>query len=279
MEVDEANAHSGMATNAYRAPSVMGYQRTSTCMSLFVTAKYTKRDDAHGPRVAPAKCGRGHVARRGAEREHSDDCGPVERLVSPCGNAVSGQRAFRLHFRCTHCTFPCRPYRIAGVPGSELEARQLPCQLEDTLMKSPNVHGVAIAGAILFLFTSASASAAQRAACSVLTLVEVRAIVGGQVVVFDAGSAAPATRNEMTISNCTYTLPNGNGPSARVTLMWAPSAKLAETNTFYLKRNKELPSIKGNVLVLASVTGVKNGDMTFDRAASQKLLAAVLKKL
>ena len=146
-------------------------------------------------------------------------------------------------------------------------------------MKTPHLHLVSITVAILFFFTGASASAAQRAACSVLTLADVRAIVGDQVVVFDAGSAAPTTNNEMTISNCTYSLPNFNGRSARVTLMWGPSAKLAETNKYYLERNKELPSIKGDVFVLASVTGLKNGDMTFDRAASQKLLAAVLKKL
>ena len=146
-------------------------------------------------------------------------------------------------------------------------------------MKTPHLHLVSITVAILFFFTGASASAAQRAACSVLTLADVRAIVGDQVVVFDAGSAAPTTNNEMTISNCTYSLPNFNGRSARVTLMWGPSAKLAETNKYYLERNKELPSIKGDVFVLASVTGLKNGDMTFDRAASQELLAAVLKKL
>ena len=146
-------------------------------------------------------------------------------------------------------------------------------------MKTPHLHLVSITVAILFFFTGASASAAQRAACSVLTLADVRAIVGDQVVVFDAGSAAPTTENETTFSNCTYSLPNFNGRSARVTLMWGPRAKLAETNKYYLERNKELPSIKGDVFVLASVTGLKNGDMTFDRAASQKLLAAVLKKL
>ena len=146
-------------------------------------------------------------------------------------------------------------------------------------MKTPHLHLVSITTAILFFFTGASASAAQRAACSVLTLADVRAIVGDQVVVFDAGSAAPTTENETTISNCTYSLPNFNGRSARVTLMWGPSAKLAETNKYYLERNKELPSIKGDVFVLASVTGLKNGDVTFDRAASQELLAAVLKKL
>ena len=140
-------------------------------------------------------------------------------------------------------------------------------------MKSPHLHLVSITAAILFLFTGASASAAQRAACSVLTLAEVRAIVGDQVVVFDAGSAAPTTKNETTFSSCTYTLPNANGRSARVSLMWAPSAKLAETNKYYLERNKELPSIKGDVLVLASVTGVKNGGMiTIELRARNYLL-------
>ena len=146
-------------------------------------------------------------------------------------------------------------------------------------MKISQLHLVAITAAILFLCTGTSASAAQRAACSVLTLAQVRAIVGDPVVVFDAGSAAPTTKDEMTISNCTYTLPNFNGRSARVNLMWGSSSKLAETHKFYLDRNKELSSIKGDVLVLASVTGLKNGAMTFDRAASQELLTAILKTL
>ena len=146
-------------------------------------------------------------------------------------------------------------------------------------MKTPRLHLVSITAAILFFFAGASASAAQRAACSVLALADVRAIVGDQVVVFEAGSAAPTTTDETTISNCTYSLPNFTGRSARVTLMWGPSAKLAETNKYYLERNKELPSIKGEVFVLASVTGLKNGDMTFDRSASQELLVALLKKL
>lgn len=146
-------------------------------------------------------------------------------------------------------------------------------------MKSPHLRILRIIAAMLFLSVGASASAAQRAACSVLSLADVRAIVGDQVVVFEAGSASTTTKGEMTISNCTYTLPNFSGRSARVNLMWGPSSKLAETQKFYLERNQELPSIKGDVLVLASVTGVKNGAMTFDRAASQELLAAVLKNL
>ena len=146
-------------------------------------------------------------------------------------------------------------------------------------MKISQLHLGAITAAILFLCTGASESAAQRAACSVLTLAEVRAIVGDPVVVFDAGSVAPTTKDQMTVSNCTYTLPNFSGRSARVNLMWGPSSKIAETHKFYLDRNKELSSIKGDVLVLASVTGLKNGAMTFDRAASQELLAAILKML
>ena len=146
-------------------------------------------------------------------------------------------------------------------------------------MKIPHLHLVPITAAILFLCTGASASAALRTACSVLTLTEVRAIVGDQVVVFAAGSADPTTTDEMTVSNCTYTLPNFSGRSARVNLLWGPSSKLAETHKFYLERNKELPSIKGEVLVLASVTGLKNGAITFDLAASRELLVAVLKKL
>ncbi|MEP6833251.1 MAG: hypothetical protein ABJB74_07645 [Gemmatimonas sp.] len=120
---------------------------------------------------------------------------------------------------------------------------------------------------------------AQRAACSVLTLEEVRAIVTAPVDVFAAGSSAPTTSNGITTSNCTYVMTTKNSRGARVTLMWGTSAKLSETNAYYVKRNKELSAIHGDVLILASVTQGSATGLTYDRPASEKLLAATLKKL
>jgi hypothetical protein len=68
------------------------------------------------------------------------------------------------------------------------------------------------------------------------------------------------------------------GRSAKFSLMWAPKAKLAETNEFYTKRHAEAPAIKGDVLVLAWIGGASDGKAG-DWPASQKLLAAVLQRL
>jgi hypothetical protein len=126
--------------------------------------------------------------------------------------------------------------------------------------------------------TNASASSAQRPACSVLTLAEVRAIVSGPVTIFEPGSSAPTVRGDTTFSTCTYTIPKGTGRSATVTLMWAPKAKLASTKEFYEKRG-EIPSLKGDMLVLTTVVQVSKDGMTPDRPVNKKLLAAVLQKL
>jgi hypothetical protein len=85
------------------------------------------------------------------------------------------------------------------------------------------------------------------------------------------------------MSTCTYVMTDAaghpaNGLGAKFTLMWAPKTKLAETNAFYTKRHIEAPSIKGDILVLAWIGNSANGQAG-DWSASQKLLAAVLKKL
>jgi hypothetical protein len=126
-------------------------------------------------------------------------------------------------------------------------------------------------------------AASPRAACGVLSLAEVRGVVGAQVTVFEAGSSSPTTRGDATMSTCTYVMTDAgghpaNGPGAKFTLMWGSKAKLAETNEFYTKRHIEAPGVKGDVLVVAWVGSPSNGKAG-DWSASQKLLAAVLQKL
>jgi hypothetical protein len=135
----------------------------------------------------------------------------------------------------------------------------------------------------MILATSARAAANVRPACTVLSLEEVRVLVGSPVSVFMPDLSTPATRGDTTVSTCTYSVQDAaghpaQGRSAKFTLMWGPKAKLSETNDFYTKRHIEAPAIKGDVLVLAWVGNVSNGKAG-DWAASQKLLAAVLQKL
>jgi hypothetical protein len=133
------------------------------------------------------------------------------------------------------------------------------------------------------LAASGRAAANVRPACTVLSLEEVRALVGAPVSVFMPDLSTPATRGDTTVSTCTYSIQDAaghpaKGRSAKFTLMWAPKAKLSETNDFYAKRHIEASAVKGDVLVLAWVGNVSNGKAG-DWAASQKLLAAVLQKL
>jgi hypothetical protein len=137
--------------------------------------------------------------------------------------------------------------------------------------------------ACLIVAVAGPATASPRSACDVLSLAEVRSLVGAQVAVFEAGSSPPATRGDSTMSTCTYVMMDAgghpaNGPGAKFTLMWAPKAKLAQTNDFYTKRHIEAPGMKGDVLVAAWVGSPSNGTAG-DWSASQKLLAAVLQKL
>jgi hypothetical protein len=142
------------------------------------------------------------------------------------------------------------------------------------LRTAPLLSAIVVGGSGLLSLTTPP-----RAACSVLTLDAVRAIVAAPVDVFPAGSSAPTTRNGATFSNCTYVTGGATSRGARVTLMWGTSAKLSETNAYYVKRNKELSTIRGDVLVLASVTDGSSAGLTYDRPASESLLAAVVRKL
>ena len=137
--------------------------------------------------------------------------------------------------------------------------------------------------ACLIVATAGRATASPRVACDVLSLAEVRSLVGAQMVVFEAGSSAPTTRGDSTVSTCTYVLTDAgghpaNGLGAKFTLMWAPKAKLAQSNDFYIKRHIEASGMKGDVLVVAWIGSPSDGKAG-DWSASQKLLAAVLQKL
>ena len=149
-------------------------------------------------------------------------------------------------------------------------------------MLSSSLLGLLVTAGLI-VAAAGRATASPRAACEVLSLAEVRNLVGAQVSVFEAGSSLPTTRGDSTMSTCTYVMTDAgghpaNGLGAKFTLMWAPKAKLAETNDFYTKRHIEAPSIKGDVLILAWIGNSANGEAG-DWSASQKLLAAVLKKL
>ena len=126
-------------------------------------------------------------------------------------------------------------------------------------------------------------TASPRTACEVLSLAEVRTLVGAQMTVFEPGSSPATTHGDSTMSTCTYVLTDASGHAAKglgakFSLMWAPKTTLAQTNDFYTKRHIEASGIKGDVLVLAWVGSPSDGKAG-DWSASQKLLAAVLQKL
>ncbi len=136
--------------------------------------------------------------------------------------------------------------------------------------------------ACLIAAPAARVNASPRSACDVLSLAEVRTLVGAQMAVFEAGSSPATTRGDATVSTCTYVLMDAgghpaNGLGAKFTLMWASKAKLAETNDFYTKRHIEASGVKGDVLVVAWIGSPSTGKAG-DWPASQKLLAAVLQK-
>ena len=141
------------------------------------------------------------------------------------------------------------------------------------------VVGILVAAAMLVATRSSSVSAAPQAACSVLTLAEVRSIIGPTVVVFAPSSSGPTVRGDHTISSCVFMPPGSantwkGAGSGFYTLMWGPAATLSTGYSAYVQRHW-LARIKGDVLVTATVSNGK----TVDPAASGKLLDAVLKKL
>jgi hypothetical protein len=142
-----------------------------------------------------------------------------------------------------------------------------------------HIIGIVAAAAMLVATQSGSASAAPQAACSLMTLAEVRAIVGPTVEIYQPSSAGPTVHGVNTVSNCTY-MPHGTADtwkgagSGFYSLMWGPAATLTMGLNVYAQRHW-LARIKGDVLVTATVSNGKR----VDAAASSKLLEAVLKKL
>ena len=143
-------------------------------------------------------------------------------------------------------------------------------------MKSSRLLMVSLVAAAIAVIAPAIASASPRSACSVLSLAEVRAIVGAPVTIYRLVSPEPTVRGDSTYSTCTYTL-NMPGKAARIMLMWGPSAKIASMHNFYVKRNKELSKIKGDAILLASVTDSGHHSLIYDMPASQKLLDAAIR--
>ena len=149
-------------------------------------------------------------------------------------------------------------------------------------MSSSSLFGSLITAGLI-LAGAGRGIASPRAACDVLTLAEIRSLVGAQVEVFAAGSSAPITRGDSTVSTCTYVMTDAaghpaKGLSAKFTLMWAPKDKLTQSNDFYAKRHIEATGMKDDILVVAWIGSPADG-ATGDWSASQKLLAAVLAKL
>jgi hypothetical protein len=149
-------------------------------------------------------------------------------------------------------------------------------------MSSSSPKTFTLAAGILLLSSSA-AIAGPRTACDLMSLEEIRGLVGAPVSIFAPELSTPAVRGDLTVSTCTYVTKDAaghlvKGRSAKFSLMWAPQAKLQEASDFYVKRHTEAPGIKGDVMALAWVGDASAGPAG-DWPASQKLLAAVLQKL
>jgi hypothetical protein len=145
-------------------------------------------------------------------------------------------------------------------------------------MKITRLLIISFVAAGFAVLAPAIASASPRSACSVLSLAEVRAIVGAPVTIYRPGTSEPTMQGNSTYSTCTYSL-NVPGKAGRVMLMWGPSAEVNRMYNFYVKRHKELPQIKGGALILASVTDTGGHSMVYDMPASQRLLDAAVRKL
>ncbi len=164
--------------------------------------------------------------------------------------------------------------------GRWLDATAIASLQKGVAMKISSILFGSLAAAVLVAGAGAPANAGASNACAMLSLAEVRSLVGAPVSVFQAGSSAPSTRGDTTFTTCTYTMmANGHvaaGRSATFSLMWAPAAKLAQTSRFYATDPHKRPTaIKGGLIVLSWVGNGAVGDWPAD----QKLLAAVLQRL
>ncbi len=126
------------------------------------------------------------------------------------------------------------------------------------------------------------ASTPHRAACGILSLAEVRALVHFPVSVFVPGSAEPTITGNTTASMCTYVPLDAkgrvvSGRSASVTLMWGPNDVLLKTQQYWEKQQSAVGSRSGALVI--TWVGIAANRTAEGSSGSKKLLAAVLQKL
>lgn len=131
------------------------------------------------------------------------------------------------------------------------------------------------ASALFTVATVARANASPHLACNVVSLSEIRGIVGGSPI-FKPGSIKQ--RGDATISDCGYTTGVRGGFGVLIMLMTAPSSSLAT----YASGLRSVPrhgggatEQKGDVLVSVRVAN----DEGIDIVRSTKLLTAILQKI
>ena len=152
-------------------------------------------------------------------------------------------------------------------------------------MSTIRFRAILLTAAVFSCAAGAPANAGQRAACDLLPLADVRAVTASNVSIYLVGSNKPTVRGDTTYSNCAYVMQaNGNvqlGRFAKINLMWAPAAKLAQARSIYTNVRHVPAAVRGGVIVTAEVgnTHLGDGPPTTDAAASQKLLDAVLQKM
>ncbi len=116
--------------------------------------------------------------------------------------------------------------------------------------------------AVTTAFTIGSVDASPRAACNIISIADVRAIIGDSVSILNPD------KNLLTQIDGAR---NGSGRSALLNLVYAPASKLAAMNAKYRAKSKKTAGVFAAVRVATRDA--------IDLAASNKLLAAVLQKI
>ena len=135
---------------------------------------------------------------------------------------------------------------------------------------------------VMILAAPVGASNPHRAACGILSLAEVRALINFPVSIFVPGSFEPTTTRNGTVSTCTYVPLDAkghvdNGRGASVTLVWAPNDFLLKSQQIFEKQHNVVGFKSG---ALASIwVGNPRNRTAEGSSGSKKLLAAVLQKL
>lgn len=147
-------------------------------------------------------------------------------------------------------------------------------------MTTLHVARGAVLGAMLTAGVGARAGAAMPAACSLLSLADVRAIVGAPVTVFH-DQAPVMARDGLEATNCLYMVSLRGGLSASVWLGRGPASHVNAAHEAFAtqKERHGVNGVRGNTLVIVNVATPSGTGVTYQDATSAKLLAAVLKKL